>query len=230
MIRLTVPRLRFGLTVLLSVIVANLGVAQQPAKERRPNFLFILADDQRFDTIRALGNNEIHTPNLDKLVKRGFAFHNTYCQGSMVGAVCFPSRTMIMTGRSLFRIPGKAKAKAGDSTLAAFFRRAGFATLFIGKRSNTYLPGNEAFDKVIYHKEDPKLRRSKASSWPMRPSPGCGSAEGSALLHLSRSAGAARSARRTAGIQEDVRSGQDHVVAQFHADASFRQRRTQDPR
>ena len=41
---------------------------------KRPNVIFILADDQRFDTIHALGNNEIKTPNLDKLVERKCAF------------------------------------------------------------------------------------------------------------------------------------------------------------
>jgi arylsulfatase A-like enzyme len=121
----------------------------------RPNVLFILADDQRFDTIRALGNDEIQTPNLDKLVGRGFAFTNAFCQGGMVAAVCLPSRTMIMTGRSLFRIPGnKAKgtgAGTGAGTLGDVFRRAGFATLFVGKFGNSYIPGNEAFETVIYH-------------------------------------------------------------------------------
>src|SRR4051812_34693007 len=114
------------------------------AQESKPNVLFILADDQRFDTIRALGNNEIQTPNLDKLVQRGFSFGNAFCQGGMVGAVCLPSRTMLMTGRSLFRIPaGKAKA-ANDATLGAVFRRAGFATLFVGKFGNSFTAGNEA--------------------------------------------------------------------------------------
>ena len=42
--------------------------------EKKPNVLFILADDQRFDTIHALGNEEIMTPNLDRLVAEGTAF------------------------------------------------------------------------------------------------------------------------------------------------------------
>src|SRR5262249_53751193 len=105
----------------------------------RPNVLFILADDQRFDTIRALGNNEIHTPNLDKLVQRGFSFSNTFCQGGMTAAVCQPSRTMIMTGRSLFHIPGAKGKGSAEDTIGAVFRRAGFATLFVGKSGNTYV-------------------------------------------------------------------------------------------
>ena len=46
---------------------------------RMPNILFILSDDQRFDTVGALGNPHIHTPNLDDLARRGFAFRQSFC-------------------------------------------------------------------------------------------------------------------------------------------------------
>lgn len=72
----------------------------------RPNILFIFTDDQRWDTIASLGNSEVKTPHLDHLVKQGFHLKNAYCMGSMVGAVCTPSRSMLITGRSLWRIPG----------------------------------------------------------------------------------------------------------------------------
>ena len=48
---------------------------------KKPNVLFILTDDQRFDTIHALGNNEIYTPNIDRLVERGVAFTNAHIPG-----------------------------------------------------------------------------------------------------------------------------------------------------
>jgi len=79
----------------------------------KPNVLLINTDDQRWDTIRALGNAEIITPNLDALVRRGFVFRNYYCQGSLIPAVCLPSRTMLMTGRSLSRIPGRQDPPVG---------------------------------------------------------------------------------------------------------------------
>jgi len=44
----------------------------------RPDILFIMTDQQRFDTIAALGNSHVHTPNLDRLVRRGIAFSNAY--------------------------------------------------------------------------------------------------------------------------------------------------------
>lgn len=138
------------------------GQAATAGDPKKPlNVLFVVTDDQRFDTIAALGNSEIQTPTLDKLVRRGFTFTNAFCQGSMVGAVCTPSRTMLMTGKSLFRIP-KANIKAYDGpTLGGVFRAAGYATLFIGKRGNTFPPGNLAFETVQYN-ETGKLAGGRA--------------------------------------------------------------------
>ena len=56
-----------------------------------PNVLFFFADDQRADTIHALGNPVIQTPNLDRLVRRGVSFRRAYMQGGMQGATCVPS-------------------------------------------------------------------------------------------------------------------------------------------
>src|SRR2546423_10732227 len=72
---------------------------------RRPNVLFLFTDDQRADTIHALGNAAIRTPNLDGLAGSGFVFRNAYCMGSNQPAVCLPSRTMMLSGRSLFHLP-----------------------------------------------------------------------------------------------------------------------------
>ena len=144
---------RRTLICLLILVGIEARVSGQELAAKRPNILFVISDDQRYDTIRALGNKEIQTPNLDKLVGRGFVFHNTYCQGAMIGAVCTPSRTMVMTGRSLFRISqGKSKpGQAADmNSLGGLFRSAGYATLFVGKPGNTYVAGNKAFETVVY--------------------------------------------------------------------------------
>ncbi len=60
----------------------------------RPNILFFCTDQQRFDTIGALGNPHVHTPTLDRLVSEGTAFRNCYCQSP----ICTPSRSSFMTG------------------------------------------------------------------------------------------------------------------------------------
>jgi arylsulfatase A-like enzyme len=72
-----------------------------PAAERKPNVLFLFADDQCYETIRALGHTDIDTPNLDRLVARGTTFTHAYNMGSWSGAVCVASRTMLITGQPL---------------------------------------------------------------------------------------------------------------------------------
>ena len=89
----------------LAIVLFNPSLQAAERPDKKPNILFILTDDQRWDTIHALGNSEVQTPVLDGLVERGFHFNNAYCQGSMIGAVCLPSRTMILTGRSLWHLP-----------------------------------------------------------------------------------------------------------------------------
>ena len=60
----------------------------------RPNILWYTADQQRFDTIRALGNPHVVTPTLDEMVAEGTAFTHAYCQSP----ICTPSRSSFMTG------------------------------------------------------------------------------------------------------------------------------------
>lgn len=62
--------------------------------ESRPNILWYCTDQQRFDTIAALGNPHVRTPTLDRLVHEGVAFTHAYCQSP----ICTPSRSSFMTG------------------------------------------------------------------------------------------------------------------------------------
>ncbi len=127
-------------------LAAQVVTASAAAK---PNILFILSDDQRWDTIRALGNPEIKTPNLDQLVERGFQFNNAYCMGSTHGAVCLPSRTMLATGRSLWRLPVVPRSQAtpppGVPLLPTLMNEAGYITFHCGKANNACTYGNAAF-------------------------------------------------------------------------------------
>lgn len=63
--------------------------------DTRPNILWYCTDQQRYDTIASLGNAEIHTPSIDRLVKSGVAFRRAYCQAP----ICTPSRASFLTGR-----------------------------------------------------------------------------------------------------------------------------------
>ncbi|UCH36739.1 MAG: sulfatase-like hydrolase/transferase [Armatimonadota bacterium] len=103
----------------------------------RPNVLFIFTDDQRFDTIHALGNDEIVTPNLDALVSRGVTFTHAYIMGGTSGAVCIPSRAMLMTGRSLFHLQNVGQGIPPEHvTFPEALRQAGYATFGTGKWHN----------------------------------------------------------------------------------------------
>lgn len=68
---------------------------EENMSEERPNILWICTDQQRYDTIRSLGNQHIRTPNLDKLVSEGVAFTHAFAQNP----VCTPSRASFLTGR-----------------------------------------------------------------------------------------------------------------------------------
>ena len=108
------------------------GRAATPRKQP-PSVLVILSDDQRADTIQALGNPHLRTPAVDALVARGTVCDRAYCMGSMQGAVCVPSRAMMLSGRSLFRIDEQLR---GCDTWPEAFGRAGYRTFLTGKWHN----------------------------------------------------------------------------------------------
>ena len=119
---------------LLFAAVLTAAPAAFAANATPPNILFIFADDQRADTIAALGNAHIQTPNLDRLVRRGVSFNRAYMMGGMNAATCVPSRAMLLSGRSLFHID---QALTRDETWPAAFGRAGYTTFISGKWHNT---------------------------------------------------------------------------------------------
>lgn len=141
-------------------LLSGLGISLTAASaaQSKPNVLLINSDDQRFDTIRALGNREIRTPVLDRLARGGFHFTNLYSQGGLVGAMCLPSRTMLMTGRSVFRIPKPQEAPDKYPILPKAMEAAGYSTFHVGKRGNTYQRASRAFQKCLFSEELSKDR------------------------------------------------------------------------
>ena len=120
-----------------------LALAGPASAADRPNVVFICSDDQRHDTIRALGNPHIETPNLDAMTRDGFTFTHTFCMGSMQGAVCVPSRAMFLSGRSLFRVNDQLK---DIPTWPEVFRKAGYHTFGVGKWHNGPASYAKSFD------------------------------------------------------------------------------------
>lgn len=133
------------------------------AKRKSPNVLFILADDQSpFDLKVYDPQSTLETPNLDRLAARGVVVDGAYHMGANVGAVCTPSRHMIMSGRSVWHLPKRKTRKnsAADATpdlapadLAQFtmpmvFKNAGYDTMRTCKKGNSYAAANQLFEIV----------------------------------------------------------------------------------
>ena len=106
-------------------------------KTTQPNILFLFADDQTYETVAALGNDEIRTPNLDKLVRNGTTFTHAYNQGAWNGAVCIASRCMLNTGRFLWnahKVDRSAeKERAAGRFWSEHMKKAGYKTYMTGK-------------------------------------------------------------------------------------------------
>jgi arylsulfatase A-like enzyme len=103
----------------------------------KPNILFIIADDQCYQTVNAMGGKEVVTPSLDQLAGEGVAFTHAYNMGGWNGAVCIASRTMLNTGLSIWR------ANRAETSLNEWDRQgmlwsnlmenAGYETFMAGK-------------------------------------------------------------------------------------------------
>lgn len=145
----TVRRLALGGVALLALgwtVTAQVTVepGSTPAV-RRPNILFLFADDMRADTIAAHGNPHIRTPHLDGLVRRGFSFRRAYVLGGDSGAVCVASRAMLMSGRTLFNVD--TKTLDGVTLLPELLGRHGYTTFGTGKWHNGQASWLRAFQQ-----------------------------------------------------------------------------------
>ncbi len=103
----------------------------------KPSVLFLFADDQCHETIRALGHTDIDTPNLDRLAARGATFTHACNMGSWLPAVCVASRTMLATGRTLWRAnalhPDTDQERKAGRLWPQRMAQAGYETWFTGK-------------------------------------------------------------------------------------------------
>lgn len=128
----------------------------------RPDILFIMTDQQRFDTIAALGNQHIYTPNLDRLVRRGIAFSNAYATCPVCVAArytirtgCEPASTRVFTNAKANPAAGQGlemQARCGPY-LGRVMSRLGYRTFAIGKFHTS--PWNEdvGYETVLRSEE-----------------------------------------------------------------------------
>jgi arylsulfatase A-like enzyme len=120
--------------------------AQGPPAVRRPNVLLVVTDDQRPDTIRALGNPVIHTPAIDSLVRQGTAFTRAIAPNP----ICVPSRAEIMTGCDGFRNHVGVFASKMNPELVRWadcMREGGYHAWYVGKWMNDGRPITRGYEE-----------------------------------------------------------------------------------
>jgi choline-sulfatase len=155
--------------------LAATGSTPREAEAPRPNILFIIADDQSPLDLGVYDPASIlRTPVLDGLAAAGMTLDGAYHMGSWSGAVCTPSRHMVMCGRTVWHLPKNGvKGVAAnplcppdlaDHTLAAVFNRAGYDTMRTCKQGNSYRAANEQFT-VVRDATKRKASAEEGSAW-----------------------------------------------------------------
>ncbi|MBN1293718.1 MAG: arylsulfatase [Candidatus Latescibacteria bacterium] len=142
-----------------SLVVVSCGKGEQISSEkpRKPNIIFILADDLGYGDLGCYGQKEIQTPNIDRLAAEGMRFTDHYAGST----VCAPSRCCLMTGqhtghtyirgnRSVEPM-GQEPIPAETFTVAEMLKQAGYATGLIGKwglggPDSPGIPNRQGFD------------------------------------------------------------------------------------
>lgn len=132
------------------------------AAEKKPNIIFILADDLGYGELGCYGQQVIQTPNLDQMAKEGVRFRHFYSGAT----VCAPSRSVLMTGQhhGHTRVRGNAGQKnplaqalrPEDVTVASVLKKEGYSTALIGKwglgdvgEAEVGLPRKHGFDEFF---------------------------------------------------------------------------------
>src|SRR5438309_1408527 len=168
------------LFVLLTAWLLGPTTARAAEPARKPNILFILADDLGYGDLGCYGQKRIRTPHLDRLAADGMRFTQCYAGST----VCAPSRCVLMTGKHTghARIRGNAQVplEPDDVTVAEILKPAGYRTAAIGKwglgnEGTTGMPNRHGFDEwfgyldqVHAHNYYPEFLWRNERKWQLR--------------------------------------------------------------
>src|SRR5688572_22186059 len=144
----------FRLVLICVAIVAGVG-QELRGEARRPNVLWICADDHAPYVMGAYGNRVVRTPNLDRLSAQGVRFDRAYCNSP----VCTASRQSFLTGRYPRTIGVTRLATPlprGEVTLAEMLKEAGYVTGAIGKMH---------FNSDLAHGFDVRIDLAEHAAW-----------------------------------------------------------------
>jgi arylsulfatase A len=157
-----------GFTFVIGFLATLGSAASSAAEPRKPNIVFILADDLGINDLACYGRQDHRTPNLDRLARDGARFTASYC----AQPICSPTRAAIMTGKSPARLhlttflPGRPDCPSqkllhpkinqqlplDERTVAECLKEAGYATGYVGKwhlGGKGFLPTDQGFE--VYH-------------------------------------------------------------------------------
>jgi len=156
------------ITVLITSALACCGLTLQAADvpARKPNIVFILADDLGIGNVSCYGADNFKTPNIDSLAKSGIRF--THCYAS---PLCGPSRALLMTGRYAYHTgmtgndSGPLLKPANETMLPRVLKPAGYVTAMCGKWSQLPLqPSDWGFDEYLRFNGSGKYWNTQANN------------------------------------------------------------------
>ncbi len=179
-------KLLIYITLLLTIVSCQPNNKTQKEINKKPNVIFVLADDLGYNDVGYAGQKFMQTPHIDQLAKEGKVYTNTYAGAP----VCGPSRSVLMTGQHTGHttvrgnntivggIPGKkgdkvvyrANLKASDYTVGSLMHDAGYKTCLVGKwhlggYDSTATPNHHGFDE-FYGWLTNKPETYKSTYWP----------------------------------------------------------------
>lgn len=140
-----------GMMTGIGQVQAQKVVKKAATPEKKPNIIFILADDLGIGEVSCYGADNYKTPNIDKLAEKGLRFTNTY-----TAPLSGPSRATILTGRHLFRTGATNQDATGrmspdvEIMMPSILKKAGYVTACIGKWGQLpLLPSDFGFDDYL---------------------------------------------------------------------------------